>query len=346
MRERQGSISLILFYLLLTLPQATQAFIPPEAIKVTSVGHNRQPIFISNSTFLFVSSKRHHQQDPQLYFKDLKQNKEKQITYQRGILSNGFYVDNSGDIIYSSTTDEDKETPYALKKYLDRYPSSVKNDSFFQVDFAPQEVYQSKIDGTDIKRLTKFSGYDGFPVYLRKKDRLYFSRWQNGKISLYAKSLSRNLAAWHVTPTSGHDIGLQLSSQENQFVWSRFSPDFKTSQLMISGLDFKKPNMITIDSGVSWSPSWHPNGKSIVYSARNDKMNNYDLFEISKDGQCQRKLTAYAGDEFFPSVSPDGKTILFTSTMSGGEQIYKISYPGPLSCKKEEVAEAEAPPEF
>ncbi|MEM7646997.1 MAG: hypothetical protein AAF203_08815 [Pseudomonadota bacterium] len=308
-------------------------FVPPEAHRITKQGKNRQPVYISNSGFIYVSKGRSQHNDPQLYFKDIKQGKEKRITHQKGQLANGFYVNDAGQIFFTSTTDEEKETPYTLKKYLSRFPSAVKNDAFFQVDFSPQEVYQAQVDGSEIKRLTQYSGYDGFPAYLKNKDRLYFSRWSDGKISLYAKSLKRNLAPWKVTKTAGHDLGLQLSPKQNQFVWFRFSPDFKGSQILLSDLDFKNTTYLTLESGTNWSPSWHPNGRSVLYSAKNIAMNSYDLFEVSTDGKCKRQITSYAGDEFFPSVSPDGQNILFTSTMSGNEQIYRVRYPGPLNCK-------------
>ncbi len=309
-------------------------FVPPEAIKVTTRGKNRQPVFVSDTSFIFVSQSRDTHNEPQLYFRDLEQGKEKRITHQRGQLANGFYQDKSGHIFYSSTTDEEKETPYVLKNVINRFPSSVKNDSFFHIDFAPQELYQSRIDGTEIQRVTEHSGFDGFPAYDPEKKHLYFSRWQNGQISIYAKSLTRSLAPWKVSKTSGHDIGLKYSPNGNQFVWSRFSPDFRSSQIVSAGTDLKDPDYVTLDSGVSWSPTWHPNGKSVIYSARTGRMRDYDLFEVSMDGSCKRQLTGYAGDEFFPTVSPDGKTILFTSTMSGGEHIYKIRYPSALECPK------------
>ncbi len=324
--------SLSTLILILGLAPAADAFVPPEAIKVTNKGRNRQPEFVSETGFVFVSSKRNKHSDSQLYFRDLEQGKEKRITHQRGQLANGFFQDKSGHIFYSSSTDEEKETPYVLRNYIDRYPSNVKNDSFFQVEFSPQEIYKSRIDGTEIERITEHSGFDGFPAYYAKKQQLYFSRWQNGRISIYAKSLLRNISPWKVSETSGHDLGLKISPAGQDFVWSRFSPDFRSAQILSAGVDLKNPSYITLDSGVSWSPTWHPNGKSLIYSARTGGMRDYDLFEVSADGNCKRQITGYAGDEFYPSISPDGKTILFTSTMSGGEQIYKVPYPGNLAC--------------
>lgn len=323
---------LFFFISILCLTIKSMAYVQPNMEMVTFLGNSRQPIFITNDSFVFISQGRESHKGPQLYFKDLKKGKEKRITHQQGSLTNGLYVDDNGLLFYSSTTDEEKETPEALKKYLSRFPSSVKNDSFFHVDFAPQEIYQSRVDGSEIRRITSFSGYDGFPAYLADRKRLYFSRWYNGQVSLFAKSVDKNLAAWKVSKTSGHDLGLQMSPDQTKFTWFRFSPDFKSSQVVVSDLKFKDTDYLTLETGINWSPAWHPNGQSVLYSARNGSMKDFDLFEVSIKGECSRKITSLPGDEFFPTVSPNGKHILFTSTRSGSEQIYKIAYPGPLRC--------------
>jgi Tol biopolymer transport system component len=326
----------LLFALLFSVPSS--GFVPPEAIKITNKGSNRQPLFISDSGIVFVSEGRKAHKGPQLYFRDLQEGKEKQITHQVGHLENGFYVDQTGQLFFSSSTDEEKETPFVLKKQLGRFPASVKNDSFFQVDFGPQEIYRSRIDGTEVERLTQHPGYDGFPAYHPAKNQLYFSRWQQGQMVIFAQSLDKNLAPWRLSKTSGHDLGIKVSPDSKQSVWSRFSPDFKSSQILVAGPDLKGPNYVTLETGVNWSPTWHPNGRSVIFSARNLGMRDYDLFEVAINGQCRRQITGYAGDEFFPTVSPDGNTILFTSTMSGGEQIYKVPYPGPLNCTQKPTA--------
>ena len=64
-------------------------------------------------------------------------------------------------------------------------------------------------------------------------------------------------------------------------------------------------------------------------------LTDFDLYEVSLDGECQRQLTTFNGDEFLPSISPDGRSILFTSTQAGGEQIYKMAYPRGLECRSQ-----------
>lgn len=328
----------ILILFLISLLQSPSGFCKPKELYpskvVVSQGNNRQPVFVSNTSFIYISKDRKYHKDPQIYFRDLKTGKEKRITYQRGQVAGGLVLDKQGKIIYSSSTDEEKETPESLKPFLERFPSSVLNDSFFHIDFSPQEIYTSKVDGSEIQRLTDYPGYDGFPSYLEKSDRLYFSRWVNGKLSFYAKPFGKNLEPWKVVSTAGHDLGLQLSPSQEQFVWFRFSPDWKSSQLLLSETSFKNQQFLTLETGFNWSPTWHPNGQSILFSSRTNNMKDFDLFEVTVDGKCQRQLTAYEGDEFFPTISPDGKIILFTGTQTGNEQIHQMEYPGTLSCSK------------
>lgn len=230
-----------------TTSQASSFSPYTTATKLSINGENRQPLFVSNDNIIFISKNRKSHRDPQIYFKNLESKREKRITHQKGKIADTVYLPKTGRLLYASTTDEDKESPLVLKNYLERFPSSVKNDGFFQVEFPAQEIYESKLDGSTVKRLTQSSGYDGFPALIDSKKLLYFSRWKSGKLSLFGQSLSKNLAPWQVAKTSGHDLGLRLSPQEKLFVWNRFSPDFKSSQLLVSSTAFKNLRYLTLE---------------------------------------------------------------------------------------------------
>ena len=162
---------------------------------------------------------------------------------------------------------------------------------------------------------------------------MFFSRWFNGRLRIFSQTLNHPKAPKVLGKTDGHDFGLKVSPNGKRLTWSRFSPDFRSSQVLTDDLSIKNPRFLTLSSGIQWSPTWHPNGKSIIYSARRNNMTDYNLFERTIKGDCERKLTDSPGDEFYPSLSPDGQTLLFTSTFSGQEQIHKMNYPGPLKCK-------------
>ncbi len=339
-------LSLILVIVFLPLELRAQAsemsgdslFIAPPPEKVTKIGKNRQPQFINNDQFVYVSRHRRQHKNDQIYLKKISDGSEQRITHQSGMVATGHFILKDDTLLYTSTTDEDKEFPLALKETIQRFPSSVKNDFFMHAEFLPQEIYKSAVDGGDVVRLTEKMGFDGFPAYNPQNRMLYYSSFNNGQIILLAKPLADHQGQGvRLLKTSGHDWGIQLSPQNKKFTWSRFSPDFKSSQILVAGLDFKNPQFVTLDSGIQWSPVWHPSGQSIIYSARAQARSDFDLFEIKVNGECQRQLTSYEGDEFFPTISPDGEKILFTGTLKGDEQIYKLPYPGEWNCSATEL---------
>ena len=59
---------------------------------------------------------------------------------------------------------------------------------------------------------------------------------------------------------------------------------------------------------------------------------------VGADGSDQRQLTDNSGQDFFPSWSPDGQTIVFSSDRSGAVELYLMDADGgnqrPLMAKE------------
>jgi len=71
--------------------------------------------------------------------------------------------------------------------------------------------------------------------------------------------------------------------------------------------------------------SWAPNGR-IVYAA--NVGGNLDIYSMNADGTNQRQLTAEAGNNSLPSVSPDGRYIVFMSDRTGLNHIWRMQTDG------------------
>ena len=72
--------------------------------------------------------------------------------------------------------------------------------------------------------------------------------------------------------------------------------------------------------------SWTPDGK-IVYEST--ASGNEDIWIMNQDGSNQKQLTANAGINLFPSVSGDGRYIVFASTRAGGNtNIWRMDIDG------------------
>jgi TolB protein len=63
-------------------------------------------------------------------------------------------------------------------------------------------------------------------------------------------------------------------------------------------------------SGVAFRPDG-----GIVYTKR--VTGSQDIWSVDPNGENNRQLTTRSGSNFHPTVSPDGKTIVFTSDRAG-----------------------------
>src|SRR6185369_9054043 len=73
------------------------------------------------------------------------------------------------------------------------------------------------------------------------------------------------------------------------------------------------------------SVSWTPDGK-IVYASRTGE--NWDISITNRDGSQNRQLTADVFIDQQPTVSPDGKYIIFQSNRSGARNLWRIDLDG------------------
>jgi WD40 repeat protein len=70
---------------------------------------------------------------------------------------------------------------------------------------------------------------------------------------------------------------------------------------------------------------WTPDGR-LVYDS--DEGGTYHIWRMRSDGSDQQQLTSGAAPDKFPTVSPDGNTIVFVSRRSGTTQLWRIDIDG------------------
>lgn len=71
--------------------------------------------------------------------------------------------------------------------------------------------------------------------------------------------------------------------------------------------------------------AWTPDGRLVYSSATGG---NTDIWMMEADGSGQRRLTNAPASDFLPTVSPDGRQIVFLSTRTGVQQLWKMEIDG------------------
>jgi TolB protein len=106
---------------------------------------------------------------------------------------------------------------------------------------------------------------------------------------------------------------------------------FATPSVLPTGFPTLTPTQVgvlpftQIPSAVPHFPDTPPTGK-IVFTCFVDQLDQICL--MNGDGSDRKRLTTAEGTAFYPSLSPDGNTVYFSSRMSGNYEIYSINTKG------------------
>lgn len=116
-----------------------------------------------------------------------------------------------------------------------------------------------------------------------------------------------------VIPTRNSLIAVQSTQTSDFWVASR------SEDLPAMPITHTKYDQI---SGMAWTPD-----KRIVHALRRAG-ENWSIWSIKADGSDRVQLTKAEGNDLYPTVSPDGRYVVFTSTRSGTTNIWRMDSDG------------------
>lgn len=328
--------SSILLFLVLTACQsppsrgpaaATADFIFEGGYKqVTFEGENDQPRFSeSGNKIIFISRSRSPRTGAQVYEMDLSKNRERRVTFHDGDASCASYINNR-EIMYCSTTDEIKETPFLNKNFDGESP--------------PTEIYLSDVYSGDIERLTDHPGFDNQAIYVTgPRPFILFTSVRDNITGIYQFDLKTRLARALVSEKNKINRHPTLSSDRKKFVW--VEKDVKTGHEIIRMMTFATRKVETLkDNGGEYRDLfWQAGNSKIYYSVlrTGDKWNQLEVYDIKN--KCTQGLFKGKDALFQPVVSNEAKPKLaFTRSIEGKRQIYMVQLPTDLGPCFEEAS--------
>lgn len=125
---------------------------------------------------------------------------------------------------------------------------------------------------------------------------------------------------------SNYGGNFSLTADNNSLIAVR--EEYEASLWVIPNNDAARAHQLTFGNqrtdgmgGLSWSPDGR-----IVFSSQTGGQKN--LWIVNADGTQLRQLTANLGENYCPSVSPDGRYIVFVSTRYGNQRLWRIELEG------------------
>ncbi len=298
--------------------------------QITFQGDNEHPRFSPDGTKLLYSSRaRSFNKGAQIYEMDLTKNKERRVTFSDGDAFDPSYVSDT-EILYASTTDEIKESPF-INKTINK-------------EFPPSDLYMSDRFGSEILRLTQQPGFDAEAVFVTHpaKPFILFTSYRGDLMGVYRMDLKHLL------------ISLISAEGEKERRFPTISPDMKqialiekdkkTSEqsLMLFTMKGKKLEALKGGEGIYRDLIFAPRTPArLFYSVlrKGDKQYQIESYDIEK--KCTQVVFKGADSLTYPVVSDDRQErMAFARNFQDKKQIYIVNLPEDLGPCLEERSTA------
>ncbi len=223
----------------------------------------------------------------------------------RGVDACSFFFPDGKRIIWTSTRDH-PELPKGDYSNPDNYPQGA-------------ELYSSKLDGSDVRRLTSNTSYDAEVSVSPDGRWVLFTRQTHGKLELWRmrpdgsdETQVTHMEAWQ----PGGAFYLPDSKTIIFRAWPRSAQGTKghlPMSLFTIRDDGTGLRRITNDEGTNWSPYPAPDGHHFVF-VKVLPPHNFEIYLGDLRSPEQVRLTYNDAFDGFPSISPDGHWLLFSSS--------------------------------
>jgi Tol biopolymer transport system component len=122
-----------------------------------------------------------------------------------------------------------------------------------------------------------------------------------------------------LTTAPGYDGGPFFTPDGSRIIWRRFDEQGLIADVWTMNPDGSDQQQITDFGSMSWAPYMHPSGEYIVFASNKLGFENFELFMVDARGTREPVRVTYSdGFDGLPVPSPDGLTLAWTSSRSGG----------------------------
>lgn len=198
-------------------------------------------------------------------------------------------------------------------------------------------IYTAKLDGSDIRPLSKARGYNAESTISRDGRHITFTSTRNGDIDIYTMDADGSHVK-QLTHELGYDGGPFWSYDGKKIVYRAEHPktpeqikDYKdllsrglirpgNLELWVMNADGSGKLQVTHNGAANFGPYWLPDGKRIIFASNVEDTKDpagFDLYIVNEDGTGLERITYYPGFDAFPMFSSDGRRLVWASNRNG-----------------------------
>lgn len=317
----------------------TSAQTPPPSVephlrnvtRLTFDGDNGEAYFSWDDTRLIWQSNRGGSACDKIWTMHLDGTNKRMVSPARGAHTCSFFVPGDETIVFASTS----HLPGACPPQ----PAARFTKAYRYVwPLHPYDIFTARADGSGLRRLTHNPQYDAEAIVSADGTRIVFGSQRHGDVDIYVMQADgSNLR--RLTHREGYDGGPWFSPDGTKIVWRAWYPETAEEKAMwrewmrhnfvsavpldlwVMDVDGGNRVRLTQNGATNWAPSWHPDGRRIVFSSNLDDWrpdrqtfgHNFELYLINSDGTGLQRLTANTVFDGFPMFSHDGTKLAFAS---------------------------------
>ena len=234
-------------------------------------GDNGEAYFNADNSKVIFQSKRNGNECDKLYIIDIDGNNFSEFPLKDGAFTCAYFSLDDKYIFFSSTMHLGEECPEIYKDPNPRkYIWPLRDYEIFR--YSNEELIQ----------LTNFPGYNAETTIHPTEEKVIFTSLRDGDINLFEMDYNgENII--QITKEYGYDGGAFYSPKGDRIVWRAWYPSTQEEKakwknnltkkfiesvpldIYVAQRDGSKKVRLTNNGATNWAPSWHPDGKHIVF---------------------------------------------------------------------------------
>ena len=297
--------------------------------QLTFDGDNGEAYFSPDGRRLIFQSNRGGYACDKIWIMNINGADKHMVSPDHGAHTCSFFFPDNQRIVFSSTSHLPGDCPPKLKT------PQVAGHVW---PLYPYDIFSAQSDGSNMKKITDNSGYDAEPIISPDGKKIVFGSQRYGDFDIYVMD-SDGSNVKRLTDRPGYDGGPWFSPDGTKIAWRAWYPETEEEKalwqdcmennyivpvpldLWIMNADGSDKRRILHNKATNFAPSWHPDGKRIIFSSNMDDWrddikrfgHNFELYMIHTDGSGLERLTYNTVFDGFPMFSPDGKKLVFAS---------------------------------